>query len=224
VTKKIYFALTNGRNMVLSRAEMLGRLYSCGFSIVAESFIKPYSYFVVKKIKKPAFDTNASYGPIYRMKRIGKNGKIIKVYKFRTMHPYSEYLQEYVYETNKLDEGGKFKNDFRITEMGRFFRKFWLDELPMFYNLIKGDLKLFGVRPLSEHYLSLYTEGLIQRRRKYKPGLVPPYYVDMPKTIEEIMASEEKYMDAYDKTPFTTDFKYFFKAMGNILFKKARSR
>jgi lipopolysaccharide/colanic/teichoic acid biosynthesis glycosyltransferase len=224
LTKKIYFALTNGKNRVLSRAEMLGRLYSCGFSIVAETFIRPYSYFVVKKVKEPAFDNSASYGPLYGMKRIGKNGKFIKVYKFRTMHPYSEYLQEYVYETNKLDEGGKFKDDFRITEMGRFFRKFWLDELPMIYNLIKGDLKLFGVRPLSEQYISLYTEELRERRQKYRPGLVPPYYVDMPKTIEEIMASEIKYFEAFDKKPFATDFNYFFKAMGNILFKRARSR
>ena len=224
VTKKIYFALTNGKNRVLSRAEMMGRLYSCGFSIVAETFIRPYSYFVIKKIKGPAFDTAASYGPLFGMKRIGKNGKIIKAYKFRTMHPYAEYLQEYIYETNKLAEGGKFHNDFRVTEIGAFFRKIWIDELPMLYNLIKGDIKLFGVRPLSEQYLSLYTKDHQERRHNYKPGLVPPSYVHLPKTLEEIMASEIKYFDAFDKKPFTTDFCYFFKAMGNILFKKARSR
>jgi len=224
ITKKIYFGLTRGKNRVLSSAEILGRLYSCGFTVIAESFIKPFSYFVVKKIKEPVFDNNASYGPIVRMKRIGRAGKIIRVYKFRTMHPYAEYLQEYIYETNKLAEGGKFKNDFRITEMGRFFRKFWLDELPMLINLFKGDLKLFGVRPLSEQYLSLYSETLKQRRMKYKPGLVPPYYVDLPKTIEEIMASEEKYLDAFDKNPCSTNFKYFFKAFYNIIFKHARSR
>jgi len=224
ITKQIYFGLTGGRNRVMSRAEILGRLYSCGFQIINERVIRPNTYFVVKKVKEPAFDTEASYGPIFGMKRIGKNGKIIKVYKFRTMHPYAEYLQQYIYDRNNLANCGKFNNDFRITEVGRFMRKFWIDELPMFYNLIKGDLKLFGVRPLSEQYLSLYTEELQKRRMKYKPGLVPPFYVDMPNSIDEVMASEIKYFDAYDKKPFATDFKYFFKAVGNILFKKASSR
>ena len=49
------------------------------------------------------------------MKRIGINNKLITVYKIRTMHPYAEYIQSYVFETNNLQDGGKFKNDYRIT-------------------------------------------------------------------------------------------------------------
>ncbi len=223
-TKKIYSLLTAGRNRVMSRAEIIGRLYSCGFEVLLEKTVGNNLYFFVKKNGKPSFDTHPSYGSLFKMRRIGKNGKVINVYKFRTMSPYSEYAQEYVYKLNKLADGGKIKNDFRVTTLGKFFRKFWLDELPMLYNLLKGDIKLVGVRPLSQHYLSLYTLEIRARRLNYKPGLVPPFYADMPKTFEEILASEKRYFDAYDKSPFLTDIKYFFKAFYNIIVKKARSK
>jgi lipopolysaccharide/colanic/teichoic acid biosynthesis glycosyltransferase len=160
---------------------------------------------------------------LIKLPRIGKNGKTIWVYKFRTMHPYSEYIQEYVYKKNKLKSGGKIDNDFRISTVGKFFRKYWLDELPMLINLLKGDMKLIGVRPLSKHYMSLYDDELKELRIKTKPGLLPPFYVDMPKTLEEIQASEKKYLYAYLKNPLKTDFNYFFKIIKNILFKGKRS-
>ena len=223
VLKKIYFYVTFGRNRVISRAETLGRLYSCGFECIEEKFIGGYLYFVVRKVKEPAFDEAPTYGPFVRLQRYGKNGKLIGVYKMRTMHAYSEYLQEYVYMKNQLQEGGKFSNDFRVTAAGRFMRRFWLDELPMIFNLLQGDMKIVGVRPLSKHYFNLYTDELKAKRTKIKPGLVPPFYADMPKTLEEIMESESRYLDAYQKNPVWTDIRYFFKAFYNIVFKRARS-
>ncbi|MCK4921125.1 MAG: sugar transferase [Bacteroidales bacterium] len=224
LTKSIYFLLTRGNNRVLTKAETLGRLYSCGYEIVDEKDIHNYFYFVVKKISEPVYDMNPSYGPFVKLKRIGKDGKLIKVYKLRTMHPYSEYLQDYIYQLNSLDRGGKFKNDFRISTLGKFFRMFWLDELPMLFNLLKGDLKLVGVRPISKHYYDLYDDELKEKRIKNKPGLIPPFYADLPKTLEEIQASELKYLSEYSKKPFRTDWKYFWKAWKNILFKRARSK
>ena len=82
------------------------------------------------------------------MNRIGKNGKSIQVFKFRTMHPYAEYIQDYIYKIHDLQKGGKFKNDFRVTTWGRIMRKLWIDELPMLINLVRGQLKFVGVRPL----------------------------------------------------------------------------
>jgi lipopolysaccharide/colanic/teichoic acid biosynthesis glycosyltransferase len=169
------------------------------------------------------YDCNPSYGFLCRLKRIGKEGKIINVYKLRTMHPYAEYLQEYVCNNNHISKDGKFTNDYRVTNWGKILRKLWIDEFPMFINIMKGELKLFGVRPLSQHYYNLYRDSLKQKRKKYKPGLVPPYYVDMPKSLDEIMDSEEKYLDEYEKNPLMTDVKYFSKAVSNILFKGARS-
>ena len=178
---------------------------------------------MAKKVKAPSFDTNPTYAPMIRLKRIGLNGKLFKVYKLRTMHPYSEYLQEYIYERNELQEGGKIKNDFRISAEGKVFRKFWIDELPMLLNILKGEMKLVGVRPLSEHYFSLYSKELQVLRTKKKPGLIPPFYVDMPSTLDEIMASEIKYLKSYEKSPYKTDFFYLFKSLYNILIKNKRS-
>ncbi len=221
--KKVYFFITRGKSRIITRAETFGRLYSCGFEIADEVTINNKLYFVARKIKEPLYDMQASYGPLVRLKRVGKNERIFNVYKFRTMHAYSEYLQDYVYEKSKLQEGGKFKNDFRVTPLGSIFRKFWLDELPMLINLLKGDLKLVGVRPLSAHYFNLYTEELQQKRTQSKPGLLPPFYADMPKNLTEIMASEIRYLDAYKKNPIKTDVSYFFKIVSNIIFRKARS-
>ena len=224
IAKKLYFHLTKGKGRVISRAEVYGRLYSCGFEIIDERTINHSLFFVAKKIKDPYYDQNPTYAPLISLNRIGKNGKIIKVHKLRTMHPFSEYLQEYVYNRNELQEGGKIKNDFRISPEGRIFRKFWIDEIPMLINIFKGEMKLVGVRPLSKHFYSLYDEDLQQKRIKNKPGFIPPFYVDLPKTMSEIMESERKYLELYDKSPFLTDVKYFFMAFKNVLFKGARSK
>jgi lipopolysaccharide/colanic/teichoic acid biosynthesis glycosyltransferase len=224
LTKKLYFILTRGENRVLSKAEALGRLYSCGFEILDERIINKCLYFVAIKVKEPLFPKNPSYGPIIALERIGKGGKAIKVYKMRTMHPFAEYLQDYVYEKAGLQEGGKFKDDFRVTTLGRILRSFWLDELPMLINLLKGDLKLFGVRPLSKQYFRLYTHELQRLRVLTKPGLIPPFYVDYPRTLDEIMSSELKYLRAYMKHPIKTDWLYFWKAAFNIIFRRYRSK
>jgi len=223
ITKHLYFNITKGKGRVLSKAETYGRLYSCGFEIVDEKYYNNRIYFTFKKVKEPLYPKNPSYGFLIKLNRIGENGKLIKVYKLRTMRPFSEYLQEYVFQKNDLKEGGKIKDDFRISPEGRILRKFWIDELPMIFNLLKGEMKLFGVRPLSEHYFSLYTKELQILRVKTKPGLIPPFYVDMPVTLEEIIASEIKYLKAYQKRPYSTDFTYFFKSVYNILLKRKRS-
>lgn len=223
-TQKFYFYLTKGKNRMLSRAETFGRLYSCGFEIIAEEEIGNELFFVAKKIGIPSFDHQATYGPLIKLRRVGKDGKIFRVYKLRTMYPYSEYLQDYVFKNHQLDEGGKFKNDFRVSPLGRFFRKFWLDEIPMIWNLLKGDMKIIGVRPLSNQYFNLYTKELQEKRIRTKPGLLPPFYADMPKTLEEIMDSELKYLEAYEKAPLATDLKYFWLILKNILFRGARSK
>ena len=220
--KKIYFAYTKGNNRVISRAEILGRLYSCGFTVEGEEYKDSDLFFVARKTRAPAYDISPTYGPLIKLRRIGKGGRLINIYKFRTMHPYSEYLQDYVYKLNSLQEGGKFKDDFRVSTVGRFLRKTWLDELPMLINLLKGDLKLFGVRPLSSHYFGLYTRELQEKRVKHKPGLIPPFYVDLPKDLDGIMKSELDYLNKYEKSPIKTDIVYLAKAIWNIL-KGARS-
>jgi lipopolysaccharide/colanic/teichoic acid biosynthesis glycosyltransferase len=208
----------------MTKTEIMGRLVSCGFETLEIIEHKNLSYIISKKVRSPYYDMNPSYGPIFKMKRVGFKGNIISVYKFRTMSPYSEYVQKKVIEENLLDEGGKVKDDYRITFYGKFLRKYWIDELPMIINWLKRDLKIVGVRPLSEDYYSRYPVDLKELRIKTKPGLVPPYYVDLPVTFEEICNSERNYLIQYFKSPYKTDIVYFFKSAWNILIKRKRSR
>jgi|SRR5690625_918745 len=222
-TKKLYFSITKGRNRVLSLTEALGRLESCGFKIVDYEEIGSLTYVISKKSGKPVYPMAPTYGPFCKLHRIGKDGKPIEVYKLRTMHPYSEFLQEFMYKRNDLQEGGKIRDDIRVTSWGKWFRKLWIDELPMLYNWIKGEMKCVGVRPLSRHYFALYPREVQELRKKVKPGLLPPFYADMPKTLDEIIESEKTYLIDYLHKPLRTDFKYFFKALYNIFIKGARS-
>ncbi len=179
---------------------------------------------IAQKVKEPIRDTKPNTGPFIRLRRIGKNGKEFGVYKLRTMYSYSEYIQPYIYKQLGLAKGGKISNDYRVSPLGRFLRKTWLDELPMLINWIKGDMKFVGVRPLSSHYFSLYSKELQELRTKVKPGLFPPFYADMPETLEEIQESEIRYIKSYLKRPFYTDCRYFFKTFVNIAFKGKRSK
>lgn len=224
MTSRLYFDITEGKNRVLSKAEVLGRLCYCGFEIIDERKKGDLNYVVARRKFRPEITARRLYGILVKLNRVGKNGKMFKVYKFRTMHPYSEFLQAYIYERYSLQEGGKFNHDIRVTTLGRILRKYWLDELPMMLNLIKGNMKLVGVRPISQHYFSLYSQELQDKRTKHKPGLLPPFYADMPKTLPEIEASEMRYLTMCEqKGTLKTDFIYFWKIFYTIVFKRARS-
>ena len=225
LTKKLYFHLTKGKNRILTKAETLGRLVSCGFKIIDEQHINNKTWVVVKKVSEPLFDNNPSYGPFYKMPRVGKNGKIINVYKMRTMHPFSEYLQEYMVERYGYDnEGkGKIKNDFRRTSYGIFFRKFWIDELPQLINVLKGEMSLVGVRPLSKTRFNEFPEDMKKRRTKYKPGCFPPYVALLMPNEEDNIKAEKIYLDQKEKHPIRTDIKFFLLSIYNILTNKIRS-
>lgn len=221
---KVYFYITKGRNRLLSKAEALGRLVSCGFDIVDTKVINGFHYFVVKKIKEPAYDMSPSYGPFFRMRRIGKGGKIIRVFKLRTMHPYSEYLHDYILKMNGYSDSGKPANDFRLVPYAKLLRRYWLDELPQLINLLKGDLKLVGCRPVSERYFQDIPEEIQKLRLTQKPGCIPPYVaLNRSSSVESVLEAEKQYLQDKIKNPYFTDTKYFFKAIYNILFKNKRS-
>lgn len=223
VLHRFYYLCTNRVRKVVPRPEMLGRFYYCGFDVVSEKAIHDRYYILAQKKREPSTEPHTHH-MIVGLRRVGKNGKMFRILKFRTMYAYSEFLQDYVYENNDLDVGGKFKDDYRVTEWGRLMRRFWIDELPTLFNILIGQMKLVGVRPLSQQYFNLYSEELQQLRTKTKPGLLPPYYVDMPETLEEIQESEKRYLEAYFEHPFRTDWKYFWKIMGNIVLRGKRSK
>lgn len=224
ITRNLYRRLFVGRPHVISKAELLGRLVYCGFKVVDLRESSGELFFVVEKVESPSIVEEIPQGLIIRLNRVGQGGKRIQFYKMRTMHPYSQYLQSHIYSMYSLQLNGKFNNDFRVTTWGKYLRRIWVDEIPMLYNWIRGDLKLVGVRPLTEHYLSLYPPELLQKRLKYKPGLIPPFYADLPVGLDEIIASEERYLNAYEQHPFRTDITYLLRVIYNILVKRARSQ
>ncbi len=95
---------------------------------------------------------------IFKQERPGLNGKIFKMYKFRTM-------------TDDRDEAGELMPDrIRLTILGKFLRTTSLDELPELWNIIRGDMAIIGPRPLLIEYLQFYNENQ-KRRHEVKPGL-----------------------------------------------------
>ena len=102
--------------------------------------------------------TNKGTGIFFTQERPGKNGKIFKVIKFKTM-------------TDKRDANGKLLSDAeRLTKVGRFVRSTSVDELPQLFNVLKGDMALVGPRPLLPQYLSLYSKEQA-RRHEVRPGI-----------------------------------------------------
>ena len=225
LTRSLYFTLTDGKNRTFSRVEVIGRLFRAGFEVVDEQFSEGEFIVVARKAKPPVDDPEPTGSPLIHLRRVGKNGKEIVVHKMRTMYTYSEYVQPYIYHYQSLERGGKFKNDYRVNFWGHLLRRTWLDELPMVWNMLQGDLKLVGVRPLGHQYFNLYSPELQALRIKTKPGLLPPFYYERktPETLDEVQESERRYLEAYLKHPFATDWKYFWGIVVNIIFNKKHS-
>lgn len=225
LSSRLYYDLTKGRKRMLSKTEVFGRLYYCGFEVDEVVPMGHIEYvFAHRKMQPYPQEQIKIYGPLIKLPRICKNGEIRFFYKFRTMHPYAEYIQDVVFDQQGgMNIADKADGDWRISSWGRVMRRYWLDELPMLINWFKGDVKLVGVRPLSQAMFNKYPKALQEKRIKARPGLIPPFYIDHPNTFEELFASEDKYLDAYLKHPIRTDFAYFFRTVHSILFTKMHS-
>ena len=109
----------------------------------------------------------------YRQKRVGLNGKIIKIWKFRSMVPNAQELLKDLLKNEKYrkewEENQKLENDPRITRVGAFLRKTSIDELPQFLNVLIGDMSLVGPRPLVEGELQFHNGLKLYER--VKPGI-----------------------------------------------------
>ena len=121
-------------------------------------------------------------GPVFfTQNRIGKNGKIFKMYKFRTMVVGAEdILQKHIRENTEIGKeyikNKKIKNDPRITKIGKFLRATSLDEFPQFINVLKGEMSIVGPRPylpIEKEDMGEYYDYII----KIKPGVTGPWQV-----------------------------------------------
>ena len=113
-----------------------------------------------------------SKGPIFfSQKRVGKNGKLFDMYKFRSMVVNAEELKEKLVQKNEMSGPMfKIKDDPRVTKVGRFIRKTSLDELPQLWNVLKGDMSLVGPRPSLPKEVKQF-ENWMYKRLTVKPGL-----------------------------------------------------
>lgn len=138
-------------------------------SLIGMMFVLPCALII-----KISYILNSDFKSIfYTQKRVGKNGKIINLYKFRSMvHNAEEILQEMLKDEKykkEWDANQKFENDPRITKVGKIIRKLSIDEVPQFINVLKGDMSLIGPRPLVIGELEEHN-GL-QLYNKVKPGI-----------------------------------------------------
>lgn len=139
-----------------------------------------------------------SKGPIFfSQKRVGRNGRIFTIYKFRSMYQDAEERKGELMAKNELD-GLVFKmdNDPRITKVGKFIRKTSLDEFPQFFNVLKGDMSMVGTRPPTLDEFKQYN--LDQKGRlSFRPGLTGLWQVsgrNSIKNFDDIVALDKEYI------------------------------
>ena len=142
-----------------------------------------------------------SPGPlIFKQKRVGKNGRYFYIYKVRSMYQDAEARKAELMEKNEM-KGFMFKmtDDPRITKVGKFIRSTSIDELPQFWNVLKGDMSLVGTRPPTVDEWELY-EPHHRARMSFRPGLTGMWQVSGRSNItdfEEVVKLDTQYISEW---------------------------
>jgi exopolysaccharide biosynthesis polyprenyl glycosylphosphotransferase len=158
-----------------------------------------------------------SKGPVlFRQNRVGLNGKPFRMLKFRTMVENADAMKDQLAAQNEMDGPVfKMKNDPRVTPLGRFLRKFSIDELPQLVNVLRGDMTVVGPRPPVPKEVAKY-EGWQRRRLSVRPGLTCTWQVS---GRNEISFEQWMYMDLQyiDNWTFTRDLTLILKTLPVVL-------
>ena len=177
------------RMLILKRVmDIFGGLLGLVLTFIAAVFVVPAIL-----IESP--------GPIFfTQNRVGMNGRIFKIYKFRSMYRDAEERKKELEAQNEMN-GLMFKmeNDPRITRVGKFIRKTSIDELPQFWNVIKGDMSLVGTRPPTVDEYMQYN-AYQKRRISFRPGITGLWQVSGRSSIkdfDEIVKLDLKYIDEW---------------------------
>ncbi|WP_195952669.1 sugar transferase [Clostridium saudiense] len=148
----------------------------------------------------------------FSQKRVGKNGELFDMYKFRSMVVNAEELKEKLAHQNEMSGPMfKMKDDPRVTKVGKFIRKTSLDELPQLWNVLKGDMSLVGPRPSLPKEVAQF-EKWMYKRLSVKPGLTCFWQVSGRNNIdfEDWMKLDIKYVDERN---IWIDIKLIFKTV-----------
>ena len=194
---------------------VLRRAQDIVFSLLALILLAPMALLISLAI---VLDSPGD-GAIFRQRRVGRDGKLFWLYKFRTMCPDAEEQLNELLSQNQMD-GPVFKieGDPRITRVGRFLRKTSLDELPQLLNVLRGDMSIVGPRPALPREVELYSD--YQRQRLYvTPGLscywqIAPHRNEM--SFDEWVALDLKYIQ---ERSFWVDWKIIFRTFRSMLMK-----
>ena len=187
-----YTVLTTGLRLASARQIMMKRLLDIAgglvgslLTVLVSVFIGPFIYF-------------QSPGPIYfKQKRVGKNGRTFQIYKFRSMYMDAEQRKKELMQQNEMDGlMFKMKDDPRIIPIGHFIRKYSIDELPQFFNVLKGDMSIVGTRPPT---VDEYEQYQVHHRGRLasKPGITGLWQVSGRNQItdfEEIVELDTDYI------------------------------
>jgi exopolysaccharide biosynthesis polyprenyl glycosylphosphotransferase len=142
-----------------------------------------------------------SPGPIFfGQERVGLNKRRFKIYKFRTMIPNAERIQEELLHLNEMKGPVfKIKNDPRVTPIGLILRKTSIDELPQLFNVLKGDMSLVGPRAMSVRDYQLFNEDWQRRRFSVPPGITCLWQINGRNLIpfEQWMELDMQYIDKW---------------------------
>lgn len=181
-------------------------------SVIALIILSPIFLIIAAIIKLD------SKGPVFFIhKRIGKDGKEIGIYKFRSMVQNAEdMIAEFTEEQKKeFRENYKLQDDPRVTKIGKILRKTSLDELPQILNILKGDLSIIGPRPVIKRELEKY-ENNKEKFLSVKPGLTGFWAAN---GRSDTTYSERVQMELYyiDHMSLKMDIKIFFKTIGSVL-------
>lgn len=166
-----------------------------------------------------------SPGPIFfSQKRVGRNGRIFKIYKFRSMYVDAEERKKELMKQNEMNGlMFKMKDDPRITKIGKFIRKTSIDELPQFWNVLKGDMSLVGTRPPTVDEFEQY-DGYHKKRLSMTPGLTGIWQVSGRSDItdfEEIVNMDVEYIDNWS---LKKDIEILFKTIQVVLSSESGAR
>ena len=192
--------------------KMVKRIMDIVLSLIALVLLSPIFLIIALAIKLE------SKGPVFfKHTRIGKNGKIIKIYKFRSMVENAEDLiKKFTPEQMKeYKENYKLTNDPRITKVGKVLRKTSLDELPQLINIIKGELSIIGPRPVVQEELEKYGQNA-PKFLSVTPGLTG-YWAANGRSCTSYEQRMEMELFYVDNLSFKMDMKVFFKTIGAVI-------
>ncbi len=186
------------------------RLMDIVFSLIILIITLPITLIVALAIKLD------SEGPVfYKQIRVGKDGKEFKIYKFRSMYKDAEKHTGPVWSS---------KDDPRITRVGRIIRKFRLDEIPQFINVLRGEMSLVGPRPERPYFVEMLSKEipLYKRRLKVKPGITGWAQVKhkYDESIEDVKKKVQYDLYYIENISLRMDLKILFRTLFVVLFGK----